>query len=102
MKVVLCSAPVEAAEKLASALVEERLAACVSVQRDVTSVYRWQGRVERQAEVLLVVKTSDAALERLVGRIAALHPYEVPEIVAFDVARVNSKYREWVDSETSS
>lgn len=102
MKVVLCSMPVESAETLASTLVEERLAACVNVHRDVTSVYRWEGRVERQREAMLVVKTSDSALGRLVARIAALHPYSVPEIVALDVDSVNEKYLEWVDSETSA
>jgi periplasmic divalent cation tolerance protein len=102
VKVVLCSVPVEAAETLASTLVEERLAACVNVHADVTSVYRWEGRVERQREAILVVKTSDAALDRLVARIAAMHPYSVPEIVALDVASVNAKYLEWVDSETSA
>lgn len=101
MKVVLCTAPVESAETLASTLVAERLAACVNVHRDVSSVYRWEGKVETQREAMLVVKTSDAALDRLVARIAAIHPYSVPEIVALDVARVNAKYLEWVDSETS-
>jgi periplasmic divalent cation tolerance protein len=101
VKVVLCTAPLEAAETLASKLVEERLAACVGVHRGVTSVYRWEGRIERESEAMLVVKTSDAALGRLVARLAEIHPYAVPEIVAIDVARVNAKYLEWVDSETS-
>ena len=102
MKVVLCSVPLEAAETLASTLVLERLAACVNVHEGVTSVYRWQGRIERQREAILVVKTSDSALERLVARITEMHPYSVPEIVALDVVRVNAKYLEWVDSETSA
>jgi len=102
VKVVLCTVPVEAAETLASKLVEERLAACVNVHRDVTSVYRWEGRVERQREAMLVIKTGDPTLERLVARIAALHPYSVPEIVVLEVASVNAKYLEWVDSETSA
>ena len=102
MKVVLCTAPVEAAENLASTLVEERLAACVNIHADVVSIYRWQGKIERANEALLVVKTSDAALERLVARIAAIHPYCGPEIVALDVARVNRNYLDWVDSETSA
>ena len=102
MKVVLCTAPVEAAENLASTLVEERLAACVNIHADVVSIYRWQGKIERANEALLVVKTSDAALDRLVARIAAIHPNCVPEIVALDVARVNRNYLDWVDSETSA
>lgn len=101
MKVVLSTAPVEAAEMLASTLVGERLAACVNVVRGVASVYRWQGAVERSEEALLVMKTSDSALSELVARIARIHPYSVPEIVALDAVRVNAKYDEWVDSETS-
>ena len=64
------------------------------------STYRWQGRVERSTESLLVVKTSDDALERLFARVAALHPYAVPEIVALDVARAHLPYGSWVDEET--
>lgn len=101
MKVVFCTAPAEAAEKLASTLVEERLAACVNVHPKVVSVYRWEGRVDRADESLLVVKTSDAALETLMARIAEIHPYSVPEIVAMDAARVNRPYLDWVDSATS-
>lgn len=101
MKVVLTTVPLEAAETLASTLVEERLAACVNVHPGVTSVYRWQGRIERQREAMLVVKTSDAALDKLVARLSEIHPYSVPEIVALDVVRVNAKYLDWVDSETS-
>jgi periplasmic divalent cation tolerance protein len=101
VKVVLCTAPLEAAELLASKLVGERLAACVNVVRGVASIYRWQGALERSEEALLVMKTSDSALGALVARIARIHPYSVPEIVALDVVRVNAKYLEWVDSETS-
>ena len=101
MKIVFSAVPVESAEKLASTLVEERLAACVSVHPRVVSVYRWQGRVERAEEALLVVKTSDAALDRVIARLSEIHPYSVPEIVAIDAVRVNAAYLDWVDSETS-
>ncbi len=100
MKLVLCTAPAEAAETLASTLVEERLAACVNVLAGVVSVYRWKGAVERSGESLLVVKTSDAALAALVARIAEIHPYSTPEIVAVDPAQVNPAYLAWVNEET--
>jgi periplasmic divalent cation tolerance protein len=102
VKVVLSTAPAEAARNLASKLVEERLAACVNILPGVVSVYRWEGRIETSDEVLLVAKTSDAAAGALVARLAEIHPYSVPEIVALDAARVHPKYLEWVDSETSS
>src|SRR6185503_16364195 len=98
--IVLTTIDPKAAEKLASTLVEERVAACVNVVPRVTSVYRWKGRVERAGESLLVVKTSDARVAQLVRRIGELHPYEVPEIVAVDPSRVSARYRAWVDSET--
>jgi periplasmic divalent cation tolerance protein len=101
VKVVLSTVAAEAAEKLASTLVEERLAACVNVLPGLVSIYRWDGAIERADEVLLVAKTSDARLDELLARIGEIHPYSVPEIVAIDAARVNRKYLEWVDSETS-
>ncbi len=101
MKVVLSTAPLEAAEMLAQRLVGERVAACVNVVRGVASVYRWKGAVERSDEALLVIKTSDSALGALVAAIARIHPYSVPEIVALDVVRVNAKYLDWVDSAAS-
>jgi periplasmic divalent cation tolerance protein len=100
VKVVLCTTPLEAASTLASKLVEERLAACVNVLPKVTSVYRWQGAVEHSEEALLIVKTSDARLAALAARIDALHPYDVPEIVALDVDEANAAYAAWVAEQT--
>jgi periplasmic divalent cation tolerance protein len=100
LKIVLTTIAAGSAETLASKLVEERVAACVNVVPRVVSVYRWKGRVERADEAMLVVKTSDARLARLVRRIEELHPYDVPEIVALDPSRVNAAYRAWVDAET--
>jgi periplasmic divalent cation tolerance protein len=100
VKVVLCTAPVEAAHSLASTLVADRVAACVSVIGGVSSVYRWEGEVERAGESLLVMKTSDATVGALTARIAQIHPYSVPEIVVVDVAHANSAYAAWVDAET--
>ena len=101
MKIVLGTAPVEAAEKLSSTLVAERLAACVNVLPRVVSVYRWEGKVERAEEALLVAKTSEKTLKRLMARIAEIHPYETPEIVALDVAVANDPYLRWVAAETT-
>lgn len=101
MKVVLCTVPPQVAETLASTLVEERLAACVNVIAGVVSVYRWKGAVERSTESLLVAKTGDAALARLIARITEIHPYDVPEIVAVDPSEVSRAYLDWVESETS-
>lgn len=96
-----CTCPDAAtAESIATVLVEERLAACASVQPGVGSVYRWQGRVETAEEVLLAVKTTRDRFEALAERIQALHPYEVPEILAFEAAAGSPAYLDWVVTET--
>lgn len=88
------------AERIARALVEERLAACVNLLPGVTSVYRWQGAVETAGEVLLLAKTVPAQLEALTARVAELHPYEVPEVIALDVSGGLPAYLQWIASET--
>ena len=95
--VVFCTAPDEAvAQALARALVEERLAACVNRLPGIVSSYRWEGRVEEDAEVLLLVKSTAERLEALCERIRALHPYELPEIVAVPVLGGLDAYLAWV------
>jgi periplasmic divalent cation tolerance protein len=81
---------------LARTLVEQRLAACVNVIDRVLSVYRWEGRVVDDAEVLLVIKTTDARLEALREELFRRHPYDVPEFVVLDVASVSEAYRAWL------
>jgi periplasmic divalent cation tolerance protein len=84
-------------ERIARALVEERLAACVNVVPGLRSVYRWQGAVETADEALLLVKTREAALERVAARVRALHPYTLPEIVALPLVSGLAAYLEWID-----
>lgn len=90
----------DTAGRIAEALVAARLAACVQVLPGVASVYRWQGAIERADEVLLLAKTSRERFEALSARIVALHPYEVPEIVAFDIAAGLPAYLDWIARET--
>ncbi len=91
----------EAALRLASALVERRLAACVNVLAACTSVYRWQSALHREDEVPLIVKTRTALFPALEAAILELHPYEVPEVVAVPVASGAAAYLAWIDSETA-
>lgn len=86
----------ETLESIARTLIEERLIACANVLPDVRSIYRWQGSIEQATESLAMLKTTDARLEALERRIAELHPYEVPEILAVDVARGHEAYLAWV------
>ncbi|MCK4405470.1 MAG: divalent-cation tolerance protein CutA [Hadesarchaea archaeon] len=84
------------AKRLAERLVSEKLAACVSTVPNVTSVYRWRGKVERAREVLVVAKTSMKKLDRLIPRIKELHSYEVPEILALRIERGLPEYLKWL------
>ncbi len=103
MRLVLCTAPVTAAEAIARALVEERVAACVNLVPGVVSIYRWKGEICRDDELLLVIKTRDDKLPALREAIRRVHPYEVPEIVALapQAGEVNEEYARWVDEETA-
>lgn len=97
LHVVLITAP-DAAEgsRLAHLLVGERLAACVNLVPGVQSVYRWEGAVQEDAEVLLIAKTEASRLDALIARLEAAHPYDVPEVLALPVAGGSAPYRAWV------
>ena len=98
---VLCMVPNEAAATaIAHALVEERLAACVNCLPGAVSTFRWEGRVQSEAELLLLIKTTTACFDALSARIVALHPYELPEVIAVDVSHGLDRYLIWVGSET--
>lgn len=95
-------ADAEQAHRLATALVEAKLAACVSVLPPCTSIYRWQGKVETANEVVLLIKTSAPRYEALQAAILAQHPYELPEIAAVPVVRGLPAYVRWIDAESST
>ena len=98
---VFCSCPdPDTAQRLATTLVQERLAACVSVLPAMVSVYRWQGAVERADEVLLLIKTSRDRYPALEARLRALHPYELPALVAVESAAGLPAYLQWVVAST--
>ena len=91
----------ELGERVARALVEERLAACVSVLAPMTSLYRWQGAVEPDTEQQLVIKTTTDRVAALQARLVQLHTYEVPECLVLAVAGGTATYLEWVRAETT-
>jgi periplasmic divalent cation tolerance protein len=84
------------AQRIARALVERRLAACVNVVPGLTSVYAWKGAVESGPELLLVIKTRRARFEALRAALVELHPYEVPELIALPVEAGHGPYLEWL------
>lgn len=96
-RVALVTAPgVEAAERIVRTLLEERIVACGNIVAGVTSIYRWQGAVEREAEALIVLKTTAAEAPRLLARLPELHPYEVPEILVLPVVDGHGPYLSWL------
>lgn len=101
--VVLTNLPDRAAAlRLAEALVERRLAACVNVLAPCVSIYRWKGALERAEEVPVLIKTRAALYGELEAAIRATHPYELPEIIAVPVVRGLGAYLQWVAGETAS
>jgi len=87
----------EDASRIARALVERRLAACVNVVPGLTSVYRWKGQIESEAESLLVIKTRRERVDELKAALAALHPYEVPELIVLPIEDGHAPYLAWLD-----
>ncbi len=86
------------AEHIAEALVSRQLAACVNVIPKMRSIYRWKGNIERDWEVLLLIKTRKAEFQALQAAITELHPYELPEIIAVSIETGLVDYLRWIDS----
>lgn len=100
-RLVLCTCPdKDTAIDLARTLVQERLAACVSLTPGILSVYRWDSEVQQDEEVLLLIKTRDARVASLTDRLRQIHPYEVPEIIAVPVTDGLPQYLSWVTEST--
>ena len=101
IRMVLCTAPdKETAQKIARALVEQKLAACVNLLSPCESVYRWEGSLETATEIPMMIKTTAAAFARLSDAIIALHPYDVPEILAVPAVDGLPAYLHWVSDNT--
>jgi len=92
----------EEAARISETIVGERLAACVNIICSVRSIYRWQGRIEDEQEVLMIVKTKKSLFERLQERVKELHSYAVPEIIGLPVIEGNKQYLDWLGQETDT
>ena len=101
--VVYCTSPDQTtAERIPEAPVAGRLAACANVVPGLISIYRWQGQVRREAELLLIIKTRGVVYSLLEARIRELHPYEVPEIVALPIQAGAAEYLGWLADSTGA
>lgn len=92
----------EAAQKIAKNLVEDRMAACVTISAACESHYWWQGEICRESEYILFIKSRTKLFNELKDKILELHPYQVPEIIALPIFRGYSKYLDWIDEETNA
>jgi periplasmic divalent cation tolerance protein len=88
------------AEKIASALIKKKLAACVNIIENVNSLFRWQGKVDRLKEALLIVKTRKTLMNKLIKKVKSLHSYEVPEIIALPIICGDKEYLKWINEST--
>jgi len=91
----------DVAAEVARALVGEKLAACANILPALRSIYRWEGKVQDENEVLVLLKTRRGQYEPLKARILALHPYDVPEVLAVPVEQGHGAYLDWIASETA-
>jgi len=96
--VFMTAANAEEAGRMAERLVEARLAACVQILPQMESIYRWQGKIERQKEVLLIAKTVTSKFAELEREVLALHSYKTPEIVAFPLTAGSEPYLQWLSA----
>ncbi|CAG9460880.1 unnamed protein product [Pedinophyceae sp. YPF-701] len=92
----------DVAEKIAGPLLEQRLAACVNIIPGVQSMYWWQGKVEKDAELLLMIKTRASLVDKLTEAVVALHPYDVCEVISVPITGGNPPYLTWVADSTSA
>ncbi|HWE74224.1 MAG TPA: divalent-cation tolerance protein CutA [Stellaceae bacterium] len=100
MFVYMTAADIEEAKTLGRKLVEEQLAACANILPGATSIFRWQGKVEEAEEAVVILKTTEQKLERLIERAKSLHSYDCPCIEALPVVEGNRDFLEWVVRET--
>ena len=94
--VLMTAANGEEAARLADLLIGAHLAACVQILPEMESVYRWEGKIERQAEILILAKTTRSKFEELEREVRALHSYETPEIIALPVVAGSASYLAWL------
>ena len=100
--VIYCTVPNDfSANLIASTLVDENLAACVNIVPSITSIYKWEGSVQTDSELLLIIKTQQSKFNDVEKRIKELHENSIPEIIAVPIIKGSEEYQNWIRKETS-
>ena len=92
---------IEDARRIANALVEEQLVACVNILPNIESIYRWEGKIENDSEYIIIAKTTDENVKKTITRINTLHDYDLPDIIALPIIDGLKEYLEYITNETS-
>jgi len=100
--VFVTSGSEDEANRLARVLVEEKLAACVNIISEVKSLYWWKGKIESSKEWMLVVKTQERLVKRVVKKVKEIHSYEIPEVIALPIVEGNTDYLQWISDVLTS
>ncbi|MGR9088761.1 MAG: divalent-cation tolerance protein CutA [Gammaproteobacteria bacterium] len=99
IQIIVCTCPdLKSAETIARLLIERHLAACVNILPGITSIYRWQGRIESAQEHLLLIKSNEDSYQAVESALLDNHPYELPEIIAIPIEQGLADYLHWIDS----
>lgn len=99
--IILCNTnSIDNAETISKFLVKEKLAACVNIVPKIKSIYTWQNKIEKEEEVLMLIKTKQSLFNQVKEKIKLLHPYDVPEIISIDIKDGDSNYLNWISCNT--
>jgi len=96
-KIVFVTSPAKSVNSITRQLIREKLVACINIIPKISSIYRWKNKIEKSQESLLIMKTNNSNIKKLIKRIRQVHPYEVPEIIFTDITDGNKDYLNWIE-----
>ena len=98
MNLIIVTCPVSESEKIAEEILKSKLAACVNIIPGISSIYWWEGKINKDEESILFIKTTSVLTDNLINKIKEIHSYKVPEIIVLDLIKGNKDYFDWIES----